>query len=140
MSLYYTLFKAVKAICPSDYKAYFSTLKETDEGVYGFFLKGGAPTNRTVDSGKYLVRNSLVTFNVNGAKGVNGILRGYDFCEEVVKAMESCVGYTYTDPASGKEVVIISVSITGDINSLGVNDYDIPTFSLNFIIKYAGGN
>lgn len=141
MNVYYTLFKAIRELCPKNYKGYFSTLKKNHERVYGVYFKGGAPINRRIDDGKYLTRSANVVFNINASKDVNGVLEGIKFCEDIVKTLEKTYNYIYTDPETGNKVIISSVSVLGDINTLGVNTFDIPTFSLNFIINYAeGGN
>lgn len=141
MSIYYTLYKAVKSLCPSGFRGSFSTLNMNSEKSYGVFLKGGTPSGRTVDKGVNLIRSANVVFNVTASKGVNGTLEGYKFCEEVIHTLERTFNYTYTDNETGEKVVIISVDVLGDINALGVNQYDIPVFSMNFIINYAeGGN
>jgi len=138
MSVYYTLYKAIKSLCPSSYRASFSTLKKNHENVYGIYFKGGAPTGRVLDDGSYKVRSVNVIFNVNASKSPDGVLEGYKFCEDVVRALETTANYEYIDPDTGDRVVIINVVVLGDINALGVNSFDIPSFSLNFIINYAG--
>jgi hypothetical protein len=140
MSRYYTLYKAIKAKCPSNFKGGFRTLNSNSLMEYGVFLKGGAPTDRNITSGVHLQRTALVTFNINGDRGVEGILQGYTFAEAVVSALEQTKNEIYTDSKTGEQVHIISVDVIGDVNDLGVNELDIPVFSLNFIIKYQGGN
>lgn len=139
MSVNLALFRGLKSIFPSDFRGTFASQKLTEKNTYGVFFKGGTPSGRTVDSGRYKIHKKMVVLNIQSDESVQSIIKGLEFGESCFSALEGLNALKYVDSETGQEVVLLSAEILGDINQIGVNSFNIPSFSLNFILNYAIG-
>lgn len=133
------IFNCLVELFPSNFKAKFSAQELTSTNTFSVYFKGGTPKGRIITNGKYGVRSKLVVLNIQGENSLSGNRGALKFAQECFDTLERLAGYVYTDSETGGKLVLLSADIIGDINQLGLNTFNVPSLSLNFILNYAIG-
>lgn len=140
------IYEAIKQIIPNNLTTKFSFIdlgKVIDEkaviteNTVAIYLKSATNPERVIE-GDYAIEYIRVVFNVYTTRGSKGVKEGLEYCKEVCETMDKVFNRVFS--IDDKCFTILDSSRLGNYEYLGPTKQGIQTFSINYMLKYEGGN
>lgn len=140
------LFEGIEQSIPNDFPTKFSYIDlirvideksiVTEDTTVIYFKSANNP-DRVIE-GNYAIEYQRMVINVYTHRGESGVLDGLDYCKRVCECLDKVFNKVFN--IDGICFTILDCKRLGNYNYLGPTKQGIQTFSINYLIKYEGGN
>lgn len=154
-ALYLVLKDQVKNL-DSTYKCSFNDMDSNATGVVGIYVKsGGTPRRREISTGEYYNYSARVQFIIQGDNTKESLMSTMNLASSLRKALirdsnlefivneqlkwvDGNIVYDPTNKLGGNDisVLLIKVSLLGEVDFKGKTTQGLPKYSINFRVEY----